>query len=67
MTYSLGDGVYRAKSLNILEPEQFKGKPKAEEEMAQQVLHELEGFIREHPDEWWMFHKVWPNHKGVAK
>ncbi len=61
VTYSVEVGKYRAKSLAVIKPEQFKGRPNAEEEMAQQVITEIEGFIRDHPDEWWMFHKVWPD------
>lgn len=62
VTYTLEGGQYGAKSLGVVEPEQFEGRPDAEEAMAQQVIGELEGFIRQHPDEWWMFHRVWPNH-----
>ncbi len=61
VTYSVEVGKYRAKSLAVIKPEQFEGRANAEEEMAQQVIHEIEGFIRDHPDEWWMFHKVWPD------
>ncbi|GMR11166.1 MAG: hypothetical protein BMS9Abin28_1992 [Anaerolineae bacterium] len=61
VTYTAGEGQYRAKLLRVIEPEEFEGRPDAEEEMAQQVILELEGFIRQHPDEWWMFHKVWPD------
>ena len=61
VTYSIDGGKYRAKSLGIIDPEQFEGRADAEEAMAQQVIRKLEGFIRQHPDEWWMFHKVWPD------
>ncbi|MFQ5921554.1 MAG: lysophospholipid acyltransferase family protein [Anaerolineales bacterium] len=61
VTYSIDGGRYRAKSLGVIEPEQFEGRPDAEEAMAQQVILELEAFIRQHPDEWWMFHRVWPD------
>lgn len=61
VTYT-DDGVqYRAKSLGLIEPKQFAERPDAEEAMAQHVIRMYEGFIREHPDEWWMFHRVWPN------
>lgn len=61
VTYTIGQGHYRAKSLGILEPKDFTGRPDAEEAMAQQVLRELEGHIGPHLDEWWMFHQVWPD------
>lgn len=61
VTYSSDGGPYGAKSLGIIEPEQFVGRPNAEEEMAQLVIHKIEGFIRDHPDKWWMFHRVWPD------
>ncbi|MFQ5942797.1 MAG: lysophospholipid acyltransferase family protein [Anaerolineales bacterium] len=61
VTYTIDGGQYRAKSLGLIEPEQFRGRPDAEEAMAQRVIREFEGFIRSHPDEWWMFHQVWPN------
>ncbi len=61
VTYTTEDGRYRAKALSVIESEQFEGRPDAEEALAQQILHELEGFIRQHPAEWWMFHRVWPD------
>ncbi len=60
-TYTIDGGQYRAKTLDIVKPEQFKGHPDAEQAMAQHVILAIEGFIRQHPDEWWMFHKVWPD------
>ena len=62
VTYCIDGGPYRAKALGVIEPEQFEGRADAEEAMAQQVVDELEGFIRQHQDEWWMFHRVWPDH-----
>jgi lauroyl/myristoyl acyltransferase len=64
VTYAGDGGKYRAKSLAIIEPEQFEGRSDAEEAIAQQVVRELEAFIGQHPSEWWMFHRVWPNHSG---
>ena len=64
VTYSVEAGKYRAKSLGIIRPEHFKGHPNPEEEIAQQVIQKIEGFIRDHPDEWWMFHRVWPDGDG---
>jgi KDO2-lipid IV(A) lauroyltransferase len=56
VTYSLEAGKYRAKSLGVIRPEQFEGHTNPEQEIAQQVIQKIEGFIRDHPDEWWMFH-----------
>ena len=64
VTYSVEAGKYRAKSLGVIRPEQFEGHPYPEQEIAQQVIHKIEGFIRDHPDEWWMFHRVWPDGDG---
>ncbi len=61
VTYSVEEGKYRAKSLGVVRPEDFEGHPNPEQEIAQQVIHKIEGFIRDHPDEWWMFHRVWPD------
>lgn len=61
VTYITEGGRYRAKTLTVIEPEHFAGHPDAEKALAQQVIHELEGFIRDHPSEWWMFHRVWPD------
>ena len=61
VTYSIEPGRYRAKSLGVIRPEQFEGREDPEREIAQQVIQRIEGFIREHPDEWWMFHRVWPD------
>jgi len=61
VTYITEQGYYRGKALSVIESAQFEGQPDAEEALAQQILHELEGFIRQHPAEWWMFHRVWPD------
>jgi len=61
VTYSIEPGRYRAKSLGVIRPEQFEGREDPEQEIAQQIIQRIEGFIREHPDEWWMFHRVWPD------
>jgi len=61
VTYITDGGRYRAKTLTVIEPEQFVGHAEPEKALAQQVIHELEGFIRDHPSEWWMFHRVWPD------
>ena len=64
VTYSVEEGKYRAKSLGVVRPEDFEGHPNPEQKIAQQVIHKIEGFIRDHPDEWWMFHRVWPDGDG---
>jgi KDO2-lipid IV(A) lauroyltransferase len=64
VTYSIEAGKYRAKSLGVIKPEQFVGHPNPEQEIAQQVIQKIELFIRDHPDEWWMFHRVWPDGDG---
>jgi KDO2-lipid IV(A) lauroyltransferase len=64
VTYSVEVGKYRAKSLGVIRLEQFEGHPDPEQEIAQQVIQMIEGFIRDHPDEWWMFHRVWPDGDG---
>ena len=64
VTYSVEAGKYRAKSLGVIRPEQFEGHPNPEREIAQQVIQKIESFIRDHPEEWWMFHRVWPDGDG---
>jgi lauroyl/myristoyl acyltransferase len=64
VTYSVEAGKYRAKCLGVIRPEEFEGHPDQEQEIAQQVILEFEGFIRDHPDQWWMFHRVWPDGNG---
>ena len=63
-TRQLENGKYRAELLAIVEPGEFKGRSNAGVEMAQAVLKPLEAFIRERPEEWWMFHPVWPDGAG---
>ena len=61
VTYSIEGGKYRAKSLGVIRPKDYEGHADREREIAQQVITLIEGFIRDHPDEWWMFHEVWPD------
>ena len=53
-------GRYRAVLLELLETELFADKAKGDVELAQEVMRIHEGFIRQRPDQWLMFHPVWP-------
>jgi KDO2-lipid IV(A) lauroyltransferase len=34
--------------------------------VTQAIMHAHEGFIRAHPDQWYMFREMWPSRRGVA-
>lgn len=67
VTYSTAEGEYRAKYLRVIDPKDFEGQEDADLVIAQQVLKEYEKYIGSHPDQWWMFHSVWPNNDGKGE
>lgn len=58
-------GRYRAVLLDVLETDPFQDKPNGELELAQEVIRIHERFIRQRPDQWLMFHPVWPEQAQV--
>jgi len=59
-TYLEQKGRYRAVLLDILESGPYADRPTGELELAQEVIRIHEQFIRQRPDQWMMFHPVWP-------
>ncbi|HEY4668045.1 MAG TPA: lysophospholipid acyltransferase family protein [Anaerolineales bacterium] len=59
-TYQEPNGRYRAVLLDILESSPFADRPTGELQLAQEVMRIHERFIRQRPDQWMMFHPVWP-------
>ncbi|MGH2619898.1 MAG: lysophospholipid acyltransferase family protein, partial [Anaerolineales bacterium] len=59
-TYQEANGRYRAVLLDVLESNPYADKPTGELELAQAVMRIHEHFIRQRPDQWMMFHPVWP-------
>ena len=59
-TYQEENGRYRAILLEVLESGEYQDKPNGELVLAQEVMRVHERFIRQRPDQWMMFHPVWP-------
>lgn len=60
-TVTVRSGEYRADVKPLIDPE-ISGDLRVDSvRLAQQVLNNLEGFIRSRPGEWLMFYPVWPN------
>ena len=59
-TYQEQNGRYRAVLLDILDSTPYADRPTGELELAQEVIRIHEHFIHQRPDQWMMFHPVWP-------
>lgn len=59
-TRSEGPDHYHAVYAGLLEPDRSKDEMTAARELAQAAIRLLETFIRQRPQEWLMFHPVWP-------
>jgi KDO2-lipid IV(A) lauroyltransferase len=59
-TRSEGPDRYHAVYAGLLEPDRTQDEMTAARELAQTAIRLLEGFIRQRPQEWLMFHPVWP-------
>jgi KDO2-lipid IV(A) lauroyltransferase len=57
---SEGKDRYQALFGGLLEPDRSKDEMTASRELAQSAIRLMEGFIRRRPEEWHMFHPVWP-------
>jgi KDO2-lipid IV(A) lauroyltransferase len=57
---SEGEDRYQALYGGRLEPDRSKDEMAASRELAQSAIRLMEGFIRRRPQEWHMFHPVWP-------
>jgi len=57
---SEGTDRYRALYCGRLEPDRSQDEMTAARELAQSAIRLMEGFIRRRPQEWHMFHPVWP-------
>ena len=55
-----GEDRYQALYGGRLEPDLSKDEMTASRELAQSAIRVMEGFIRRRPQEWHMFHPVWP-------
>jgi KDO2-lipid IV(A) lauroyltransferase len=55
-----GKDRYRALYGGQLEPDRSEDEMTASRELAQSAIRLMEGFIRRRPQEWHMFHPVWP-------
>lgn len=53
-------GYYHVVGSSLIEPDPKEDGHKDARGLAQQVLDQLEKFIRERPAEWMMFIPVWP-------
>jgi len=53
--------------LDVIETDPFQDKPNGELELAQEVIRIHEHFIRQRPDQWLMFHPVWPEQAQVQE
>ncbi|MCJ7825258.1 MAG: lysophospholipid acyltransferase family protein, partial [Anaerolineales bacterium] len=53
-------GKYHVIGSRLIEPEQSGDSQRDARKLAQQVIHQLEEYIRERPSEWMMFIPVWP-------
>jgi lauroyl/myristoyl acyltransferase len=55
-----GEDRYLARLAGLLEPDRSKDEMTAARQLAQKAIGLLEGFIRQRPQDWLMFHPVWP-------
>jgi KDO2-lipid IV(A) lauroyltransferase len=60
-TRSDGPDHYHAIFAGLLEPDRSKDEMTAARELAQKAIRLLEAAIRQRPQEWLMFHPVWPS------
>jgi lauroyl/myristoyl acyltransferase len=60
------DGKYRAVSCEVIQTKDYRDQPGAEIAIAQRVIRAHEQFIRNHMDEWMMFHPVWRELSGAS-
>jgi len=58
---SLGEGKYRVVPGGLLDSTKYERHGDGPRRMAQDVLAVLEPFIRARPEEWLMFHPLWPD------
>jgi len=60
MCHRLPDGRHRVAAPYVLDPRDTAGGEGRVRDIAQNIVFVVEQFIRKHPDEWYMFHPVWP-------
>jgi len=61
---SRGAGKYHIAAGGLLDARSYGRRGDGPKRLAQDVLAMLETFIRARPEEWLMFHPVWPNEPG---
>jgi KDO2-lipid IV(A) lauroyltransferase len=59
-TFREGDQMYRGIKLDLIEPSHSGDEERDVRDLAQEVLRRFEPEIQKRPDEWFMFHPLWP-------